>query len=59
MCGIWAIFGVETTNYEKYERAFHQIRHRGPDALRFQYENEIEVIETKKIIYIYVRIMSP
>ncbi|XKL67887.1 hypothetical protein PGB90_003378 [Kerria lacca] len=42
MCGIWAIFGVETTNYEKYERAFHQIRHRGPDALRFQYENEIE-----------------
>lgn len=43
MCGIWAIFGHETSNYlSSCEHNFVKIQHRGPDAWRIEYDNHIK-----------------
>lgn len=42
MCGIWAIFGIDEEYFRKCECSFGKIRHRGPDALRFQYEADVK-----------------
>lgn len=43
MCGIWAIFGHETSNYlTSCEHNFVKIQHRGPDAWRIEYDNHVK-----------------
>ena len=35
MCGIWALFGYDTSNVQRYASAF-EIAHRGPDCYHLQ-----------------------
>ncbi|XKL67886.1 hypothetical protein PGB90_003377 [Kerria lacca] len=42
MCGIWALFGVENAYFRKCECSFNKIKHRGPDASRFEYDQGLK-----------------
>lgn len=44
MCGIWALFGSDDRTCNQKECAFSRIKHRGPDAFRFQHEKELQVV---------------
>ncbi|KAH0534292.1 asparagine synthetase [glutamine-hydrolyzing] [Cotesia glomerata] len=42
MCGIWAVFGVEGETLNCVCNNFNNISHRGPDALRVEYDSRIK-----------------
>ncbi|BES98772.1 asparagine synthetase [Nesidiocoris tenuis] len=42
MCGIWALFGYESESLQHCDCSFYNIRHRGPDAWRLQYDNKLK-----------------
>ncbi|KAF6201983.1 hypothetical protein GE061_004379 [Apolygus lucorum] len=42
MCGIWGIFGYEKDSVQHCDCTFYNIRHRGPDAWRIQFDNKIK-----------------
>ncbi|KAK5646989.1 hypothetical protein RI129_005453 [Pyrocoelia pectoralis] len=42
MCGIWAIFGIESNMLKYCGSCFPKITHRGPDAWRIEYDNKIK-----------------
>ena len=43
MCGIWAIFGIEGASFSCMCGNFNAIAHRGPDAMRIEFDNRIKV----------------
>lgn len=43
MCGIWAVFGIETDIHSHCGAAFTKIGHRGPDAWRIEYDRRLKV----------------
>lgn len=43
MCGIWAIFGIQTESLNCVCKNFFKISHRGPDALRIEFDERIKV----------------
>ncbi|CAH0558230.1 unnamed protein product [Brassicogethes aeneus] len=42
MCGIWAVFGVSSNLHNQCANNFTKISHRGPDAWRVEYDNQIK-----------------
>ncbi|KAL1491267.1 hypothetical protein ABEB36_011887 [Hypothenemus hampei] len=42
MCGIWAIFGSEENLHSVCTHSFSKIGHRGPDAWRIEYDDQIK-----------------
>lgn len=43
MCGIWAVFGLNTNLYRHCGTTFTNITHRGPDAWRVEYDARVKV----------------
>lgn len=43
MCGIWAVFGLQSNLHEHCGSSFTKITHRGPDAWRVEYDRRIKV----------------
>lgn len=43
MCGIWAVFGLDTNLYKHCGTSFTRITHRGPDAWRVEYDARVKV----------------
>jgi len=44
MCGIWALFGMETHTSVHSNISFSKIAHRGPDAWRVEYDKKVKVL---------------
>ncbi|KAF2900941.1 hypothetical protein ILUMI_05244 [Ignelater luminosus] len=42
MCGIWAVFGLQSNLHEHCGCSFTKITHRGPDAWRVEYDKRIK-----------------
>lgn len=42
MCGIWALFGLETHTSVHSNISFSRIAHRGPDAWRIEYDKKVK-----------------
>ncbi|XP_060517860.1 asparagine synthetase [glutamine-hydrolyzing] [Cylas formicarius] len=42
MCGIWAIFGLDSNLHTVCGNSFTKISHRGPDAWRVEYDRQIK-----------------
>ncbi|GAB6018531.1 hypothetical protein CHUAL_000227 [Chamberlinius hualienensis] len=42
MCGIWAIFGIDTTILPHFIPAYNSIKHRGPDAWRIENDHHFK-----------------
>ncbi|RZF41067.1 hypothetical protein LSTR_LSTR002699 [Laodelphax striatellus] len=42
MCGIWALFGIESKSIAHCDDSFFKIKHRGPDAWRVQHDQEVK-----------------
>ncbi|KAK0078664.1 hypothetical protein PV325_002223 [Microctonus aethiopoides] len=42
MCGIWAVFGVEGESLSCVCNNFNKISHRGPDALRVEFDQRVK-----------------
>lgn len=49
MCGIWAVFGLDTNLYKHCGTTFTKITHRGPDAWRVEYDARVKVSKFKII----------
>lgn len=43
MCGIWAVFGLDTNLWRHCGTTFTKITHRGPDAWRVEYDARVKV----------------
>lgn len=43
MCGIWALFGIETDVSVHSNAVFSKISHRGPDAWRVEADSRVAV----------------
>lgn len=48
MCGIWALFGLDTQSLTCICENFDKISHRGPEAFKIEFDNRVKVrtIET-------------
>lgn len=44
MCGIWAVFGVDGETLSCVCNNFNKIAHRGPDAIRLEFDARIKVL---------------
>lgn len=44
MCGIWALFGMETHTSVHSNTSFSRISHRGPDAWRIEFDKKVKVM---------------
>jgi asparagine synthase (glutamine-hydrolysing) len=44
MCGIWALFGMETCTSVHSNTSFSKIAHRGPDAWRIEFDKKVKVL---------------
>ncbi|XP_034945074.1 asparagine synthetase [glutamine-hydrolyzing] [Chelonus insularis] len=42
MCGIWAAFGIEGETLNCVCNSFNKISHRGPDAIRIEYDDRVK-----------------
>ncbi|CAH1099767.1 unnamed protein product [Psylliodes chrysocephalus] len=42
MCGIWAVFGLESNLHSHCASTFSKIGHRGPDAWRVEYDDKVK-----------------
>lgn len=42
MCGIWALFGLETHTSVHSNKSFSRIAHRGPDAWRIEFDQKVK-----------------
>ncbi|XP_044727773.1 asparagine synthetase [glutamine-hydrolyzing] [Chrysoperla carnea] len=42
MCGIWALFGLDTNLPQQCSSSFTKIKHRGPDAWRIEYDDRLK-----------------
>lgn len=43
MCGIWALFGLETQPLVCICENFDKISHRGPEAFKIEFDNRVKV----------------
>ncbi|KAG5878889.1 hypothetical protein JTB14_031547 [Gonioctena quinquepunctata] len=42
MCGIWAVFGIQSNLHSHCSSTFSKISHRGPDAWRVEYDKQLK-----------------
>lgn len=42
MCGIWALFGLDTQSLANVCKNFEKITHRGPEAFRLEFDNRVK-----------------
>nr|XP_003706652.1 PREDICTED: asparagine synthetase [glutamine-hydrolyzing] [Megachile rotundata] len=42
MCGIWALFGLDSQSFAHVCKTFEKITHRGPEAFRLEFDNRVK-----------------